>query len=258
MVPKKRSILLVTLLLTMFMVACGGAGEDLENDEALENGEQAEAVQETGEPVAMVNGEAIDSGLFQRQLERSIAVNEQQGMVMEGEDGDAMKEQLKEQLIEQLVQQEVIFQEATAQGVEVTEDDIKAELDMVKEQFETEEQFLDALEVNQFTEDEFKEMLTVELTVDTFLDQNSTEVSVEESELREYYDLHEQQYQAQMEAMEAEGQELSEEEMAMMELPPYEEMKEQLREQLIMEKQQEEQMALINDLMEESEIEIML
>lgn len=252
----KKSMIMVILLLTMVLAACGAPADEADN-----GGQEAQVeteAQETGEPVALVNGESIDSGFFQRQLERSIAVNEQQGMVLEGEEGDQMKEQLKEQLIEQLVQQEVLYQEAQAQGIEVTEDEVESEIEMVKSQFETEEQYQQALEMNQFSEEEFESMLTVELTVDALMEQNLPEVTVEEDELREYYSMHEQQHQAQMDAMEQEEQEISEEEMAMMELPPYEEMKEELRQQLTMEKQQEHQMALVDELMEESDIEIML
>ncbi len=248
----KKSIIMVILLLTVALAACGGPAEE------PENGDEETLGQETGEPVALVNGESIDEGFFQRQLDRSIAMNEQQGRVLEGEEGDAMKEQMKEQLIQQLIEQEVLYQEAEAQGIEVTDDEVAGEIEMVKNQFETEEQYQEALEINQFTEEEFESMLTVELTVDAFMEQNLPEVTVEENELREYYTMYEQQYEAQMEAMEQEGQELSEEELAMMELPPYEEMKEELRQQLTMEKQQEHQMALVDELMEEYDIEILI
>ncbi len=248
----KKSMIMVILLLTVALAACGAPAEE------ADNGDQEAEAQETGEPVALVNGESIDSGFFQRQLERTIAVNEQQGMVFEGEEGDQMKEQIQEQLIQELVQQEVLYQEAEAHGIEVTDEEVNDEIEMVKSQFENEEQFQEALEMNQFTEEEFKNMLTVELTVDAFMQENSPEVTVEEEEIQEFYSMYQQQHEAQMEAMEQEEQELSEEEMAMMELPPYEEMKEELRQQLTMEKQQEYQMALVDELMEESEIEIML
>lgn len=256
---RKKNIFVVILVLTAILAACGGPAEDPENEEiGLENENQESAVQETGEPVALINGESIDEGFFQRHLERSMAMNEQQGMVLEGEEGDAMKDQMKEQLMQQLIEQEVIFQEARDQGIQVTEDQIADEIETVKSQFETEEQYREALEMNHFSEEEFENMVTVELTVEAFMEQNLPEVAVEDDELREYYAMYEQQHKAQMEAMEQEGQEMSEEEMAMMELPPYEEMKEELRQQLMMEKQQEHQMAMVDDLMEEYDIEILI
>ncbi len=58
--------------------------------------------------------------------------------------------------------------------------------------------------------------------------------------------------------MQQEGEEFSQEELEMMQLPPYEEMKEDLRHQLTLEKQQEHHMALVEELMDSSEIEILL
>lgn len=244
----KKVLFTMFMALALFLTACGGAVD--------ENGTGEESQEEQGEVVATVNGENIFESEFDRQVDRMIAANEQQGMVLEGEEGDMIRQQIEDQVIQYLIQQEVLLQEADSRGLEVTEEDIENELEMIRGQFESEGDFDQILEDNLFTEDELRETLRAELTIEALLEDESPEVEVEEEEMLEYYSFYEMQHEQQMAMIQQEGMEISEEEMEMMQLPPYEEMKDDLRRQITMEKQQEYHKIMVDELMETSEIEI--
>lgn len=250
MSDKKRRILVMLLLMALITAACSAPAEVGTSDE--------EPVVEQGEVVARVNGENLYEGPFERMMDRLMIMYEQQGMAFEGEEGDALKEQIKEQTLQQMIQQEVLIQQAQQMELAATDEEVEAELDEIRSQFESDEEYQLVLEQNQFTESELKDTLWQEITIEALLRATAPDLTVTEEEMMEYYALYEAQHTEQREAMEASGEELSEEEAAMMELPPYEELKEDIRAQLYQEREQEHQMAFINELMENSEIDILI
>ncbi|SMP40809.1 SurA N-terminal domain-containing protein [Anoxynatronum buryatiense] len=241
---RKIAGLLVLMLMITLLAACGGSEEPEEVAEV-----------ELGEPVAMVNGNAIYQGSFDRTTDRMIWSYEQQGMDFSGEEGDELRLQVEESVLEHLIQQAVMLQEAEKLSLKVDDEAVENEFENLKSQFDTEEAFKDILERTMFTERELKETLKIEMTIEALLQHAVGDMEVEEAELQEMYSFYEMQYEMQMEAMEESGQELSPEELAMMELPPYDEMKETLRNQLLQEKQQEAMMVYVDELMESSDIE---
>lgn len=240
----KVAALLALVLMITLLAACGGT-EKMEEEAAIE----------LGEPVAMVNGDAIYEGIFQRTTDRMIWSYEQQGMDFSGEEGEALRRQVEESVLEHLIQQAIMLQEAAKLSLKVNDEEVEAEFESLKGQFDTEEAFKEILERTMFTERELKDTLKTEMTIEALLQHAVGDMEVEETELQEMYSYYEAQYEMQMEVMKASGQELSPEELAMMELPEYEEMKESLRTQLRQEKQQEAMMVYVDQLMENSEIE---
>ncbi|SDY76461.1 SurA N-terminal domain-containing protein [Tindallia californiensis] len=250
MKQKKKILLLLTLVLLLIITACvNSEGIDEESEETQED---------LGEVVAIVNGENIYELVFQRQVDRLISANEQQGMSFEGEEGEMVKAQIEDQVMDYLLQQEVLLQEAGSRQLKASEEEIDEEMKMIRDQFETEEAYEQALEDNLFTEEELRNTLKAELTIETLLESESPEIEIDEEEIQEYYNFYEMQHEQQMAMIQQEGTELSDEEMEMMKLPSYEEMEEDLRQQIIMQKQQEYHMLLVEELMENSEIEILI
>ena len=243
---------LIMLAAVLVLGACGspGAPENLES-----NGEDTV---EQGEVVAVVNGENIYEAPYFRLMDRMKINYQEQGIDFESDEGQVMLQQLEEQAIQFMIQQEVLVQEAKNRGVTVEEEAVEAEAQAIRDQFDTDEEFQAVLEQNHFTEKELMDTLAAEMTVDALLNQEVGEVTVSEEELEEMYQFYEMQQEEQLEAMKESGEEISEEDLAMMELPPYEEIKESLRMQLMQEKEQEAEMAVIEQLMEASEIEILI
>ncbi len=248
---KKKSRWMLLLAVVVFLAACSGS-PGAQEEEA--GGDSVNL----GEPVAMVNGEAIYEDYFQRVTERMIWSYQQQGMDFEGDEGAELRLQVEESVLDHLIQQAVMIQEAENLGLAVGDEEVESELEGLKGQFETEEEFQDILERTRFTEQELKETLRTEMTIEALLEKAVAEVQVAEEELMEHYAAHEAQHEIQMDLMKKSDEELSDEELAMMQLPPYEEMKEQLRSRIIQEKQQEVMRAFVDELMEKSDIEILI
>lgn len=241
---------MLALVFLLVITACG-------NSEGVAE-ESEETQEDLGEVVATVNGENIYESTFQRQVDRMISANEQQGMSFEGEEGEMVKAQIEDQVMDYLVQQEVLLQEARTRQLKASEEEIDDEMEMIRGQFETEEEYEQALEENLFTEEELRNTIKAELTIETLLESESPEIEIEEEEIQEYYSFYEMQHEQQMAMIQQEGVELSDEEMEMMKLPSYEEMEEDLRQQITMQKQQEYHMLLVEELMENSEIDILI
>jgi peptidyl-prolyl cis-trans isomerase SurA len=249
--PKmKKSMLLLLLAAALVLSACSAPADSQETAGITEV--------DMGEPVASVNGEFIYAATFNRVTDRMIWSYEQQGMDFEGEEGEILRQQVEESVLDHLIQQAVMVQEARNLELGVTDEEVEEEFAGLKSQFDTDEAFQEILERTQFTEPELKETLKTEMTIEALLAKAVESVEVSEEEILEFYTFYETQYAMQQDAMEESGEELTEEELAMMQLPPYEEMKENLRMQLMQEKQQEAMMAFVDQLMEKSEIDILM
>jgi len=102
----------------------------------------------------------------------------------------------KELLLTQLVESKVIYQEAKKQNLLATEDEVQLKYGIFKlSSGLTDEQFSKALETQGITEDELKEQLSKELTIQNFIDKNLLDkIEVSDSEIEKYYGDNEDEY----------------------------------------------------------------
>ncbi|MCR6096559.1 SurA N-terminal domain-containing protein [Salipaludibacillus agaradhaerens] len=206
----KKAFLAIPLSTMLVLAACGGENtNDAENDpnnmnETTENApEEGENNNETAmdeegavdadpdEPIAIVNGEEIPMEELQMQMSQYEMLFAQQGMDPEDEENAAMIQELQQDILDLLVNQELLNQEADAQNIEVSDEEVEEELDQMREQFEEEEEFEQALEMQNYTleqlEDDIRQMKRVqELQTMAHLDEDQYTVS--EDEAREYYE----------------------------------------------------------------------
>jgi hypothetical protein len=206
----KKAFLAIPLSTMLVLAACGGENtNDAENDpnntnETTENApEEGENNNETAmdeegavdadpdEPIAIVNGEEIPMEELQMQMSQYEMLFAQQGMDPEDEENAAMIQELQQDILDLLVNQELLSQEADAQNIEVSDEEVEEELDQMREQFEEEEEFEQALEMQNYTleqlEDDIRQMKRVqELQTMAHLDEDQYTVS--EDEAREYYE----------------------------------------------------------------------
>ncbi|MCR6118569.1 SurA N-terminal domain-containing protein [Salipaludibacillus agaradhaerens] len=206
----KKAFLAIPLSTMLVLAACGGENtNDAENDpnntnetteNAPEDGENNNetAMDEEGaldadpdEPIAIVNGEEIPMEELQMQMSQYEMLFAQQGMDPEDEENAAMIQELQQDILDLLVNQELLNQEADAQNIEVSDEEVEEELDQMREQFEEEEEFEQALEMQNYTleqlEDDIRQMKRVqELQTMAHLDEDQYTVS--EDEAREYYE----------------------------------------------------------------------
>lgn len=249
MIRTKRIWMIWMLLAILVMTACG-------TPKVAENVNHEESVAARGEVVAVVNGENLYMRSFEQIMDRMVLMYQQQGINMEGEDGAALLQQIQDQSLQQMIQMEVMMQEAERMGIQIGDEMVDQEFDEIRRQFSSEEEFDQVLAEHRYTETELRETLKQEMMIDALLVSITPEVDVSQEELLDFYHQYERQHREQLTMMEDDENSLTEEDMALRELPSFEEMEEELRLFLVQEKVQEQQMVLISELVENSDVEI--
>ncbi|OWZ83557.1 hypothetical protein CDO51_08130 [Natranaerobius trueperi] len=225
MLFKKISLLALAILMVVSLVGCG------EEDE---------------EVVATVNGEELLRKDFEGVLNHTKEMYEMYGMEID-EDDDEMMEMIEEQAINELITETLLLQEAENEGITVDEEVVEQQIEAIEEEFETEEEMEEMLAMANLDaddlENEIRDSIKIEELVDTLVDEDELEVTDEELE-----EIYEEQMAMQQ------GQEGIDEE----ELPELEEMKPQLEEMAKQQKMQKRTGTVIEELREDSDIEILL
>lgn len=176
----KKTIIAVLILLVLIL---GGVA-------FLSNNEKGDAdlgfnQSENDNSVAVVNGETISRADFET-AKTSMAM--QQGIDFESLDVEAQQE-MESQVLESLISQVLLRQAADAEGETVPEEDVQAQMEVVKSQFESEEVFQQTLETEGFTEEELESQIRSELVTNAYLQQqiDFDSIEVTEAEVEETY-----------------------------------------------------------------------
>lgn len=123
--------------------------------------------EETGSAVAVVNGEELSRQNLEA-LEAQIAAS--QGVAIASLDAQT-RTQLRAQAVETLVSQVLLRQAAESAGVVPTAAEVDAQVTLIKEQFESVEAFAAALAAQSITEAELRTQVSTELTTQAYLEQ---------------------------------------------------------------------------------------
>ncbi|TDQ36121.1 SurA N-terminal domain-containing protein [Aureibacillus halotolerans] len=248
-----------TAILFASLLALGACSNDSSNDEGSadadgtqneeqtseDSGEQA-ALMEIPDVVATVNGTDIEKAELDKQVEAALG---QYGQKVE----DAPNEQLN-QLYQTgtitLINKEVLLQ--ASKDFAPTQEEIDTERAAQVEQAGGEEELTKGIEQAGFSEEEFQTLLQDNIQIRNYLDHQIGEVNVTEEEAKAFYDENKQALsnaptEGEGEGAEAEGQS--------QQMPPYEDVKEALIQQLKLQKTTEERQKVIADLKEKAEIE---
>jgi hypothetical protein len=143
------------------------------------------------------------------------------------------KDMLKQQTVQTLQSNTLVEQDAESLGIEITEVDIDEALEQTKSQFETDEEYQQALNQLAYTEESFKASLKTQLTQQAYLDEAVEVGEVTDEEVEEYYGMLGEQSD---------------------DLPPLEEVEEQIVMQLEQSKVQQAFQEKVNALTEEADI----
>jgi len=158
------------------------SGTPIGSDSGLENG---------GDSVATVNGVEISRQDFDQLLGFMRYQYMQQGMQIQGQ----QLEQLKQGVLESLIDDELIYQIAVQEGYEPGPREVDAELSRTKEQFGSEEEYRTALAQQGFDEEDLRHEIKKKLTRDTFeQDKFISQVEVSQEEVRKFYDENPEQF----------------------------------------------------------------
>ncbi len=206
--------------------------QEEEADSAAATGQQGvsdEELVEEDQAVATINGEEIIGSSYNQIYPLVKSTLEQAGQDVED------TEAIKQQTLNELITQELIRQDAKAEGLTVEQEEIDNELAAYEEQFG--EEYASALESSGYTEETLKEQIENDLLSEKYME-SVLGIKVTDEEIKEYY---------QSAAEENEE-----------DLPPLEDVEDQIKQTLTSQKQQEKQeeiQAKIDELRENAEIE---
>jgi len=237
------------------LAACGDASETETEDAEAQSTEEAAAGSEEGaemelpeadtedipEVVAEVNGDEITGEDFTVLYESQFQQVSMQAQ-MTGEEPD--QDQLKEQTLESMIGNELLLQDAREQGFEASDEDVDA---LITEQaesngMESADEFIEAYEEQGMSAEQLTEDARSQVLINQVLEALDYE-EPSEDEVRELYDSAVEQQEAA-----AEGEEQTE-------LPPFDEVREDVEAQASDDARNEAALAHVDELRAEAEIE---
>lgn len=187
---KKLMMFLTVISLTFILVACGNKTSDQEINEETEpqNTEEAnnqevefnedEKVSED-KVVANINDVEITGEMYNLiYVQTKIQLNQY------GQDVSDL-EHVKELAIDGLINQEIIKQDAKRAGIVVSDEEITSEFETIKS--DNEEQFQAFLEKYHLTEQAFKDQLLFALTHDKYIESELPPIEITDEEVEDVY-----------------------------------------------------------------------
>lgn len=138
--------------------------------------------------VARVNGEEISRDFYDKALKAAL-------LQIEGEDGLSLEAKdivgLSKRLVDQIVDVVLIAQGASAEGLTVTEDEIKEKIKEVKEKFPESKEFHKSLALQGLTVDDLMWDLRAQIFREKLIDYFSKRFPVSDEEIKNFYDRNE-------------------------------------------------------------------
>ena len=94
---------------------------------------------------------------------------------------------LKNNVLKQMINSELLYQEAAKEKIKITDSEINAEIDKIKESFPSQEEFDNVLKSNNLTINELKDDIQRNLMITSILDKSRSNIIVTDEELKQYY-----------------------------------------------------------------------
>ena len=244
--PIKRVLAAVSLVAALALAGCSSAdGESDQTDTSAgaETGVPEADLEGLPDVVAEVNGDEITLAEFTRNYEGQL---QQAAMQSQATGEDVDQDALKEQVAGLLVDNHLLTQAAVKAGIEPSESDIDDELAGLAEQngLESGDDVLAALKEQGLSEDEVRADLATQFQVSTYIEQEADIAAPSDEELQQQYDALVEQQSA---AADAGG-----------EIPPFEDVKDQLADQAKMQQENEAAQGIVEQLRDGADITIHL
>ena len=243
---------LVAAASLLALSACGGSSDDASSTKDATASESSSASADAGpeggpdlsgipDVVAEVNGEEVTKDEFVPLYEAAF----QQAAAQAQSTGQAPdEEQIKKQTADDLVSTELLAQEAESRGIEVSDDEVDAELETIAEQSQlgSADELLAAVEKNGMTEDQAREQVQMQVLVEKLVEDEDGSTTPTDEELRAIY------AKAKQQAAGPQGQKI----------PPFDQVKDQIAEQATNEQVGKVAQSLLEGLRKDADITINL
>lgn len=143
------------------------------------------------EVAAIVNGEELKSDVLEDKLDKYTKAMEKQGSILEGEDGEKQRSEFRNSLLNEMIEYTIMRQAAELEGITIESSQVEDELKTIKESM-GEDNFQTALTDSFLTEQDVKELLEQQLTIEALYNHVTKEAGAEEKELLEFYEENKQ------------------------------------------------------------------
>jgi peptidyl-prolyl cis-trans isomerase SurA len=196
--------------------------------------------------VAEVNGEDVEREEFVTTYEGQL---QQAAMSQQTTGQEVDQDALKQQVVEQLVGNRLLTQAATESGIEATDEDIETTLEDIAAQngLQSADEVVAALGEQGISEDEVRSDAASQFQVNAYIEAEADIEEPSEDELREQYDT----IVEQMESQGGEG-------ASQAEIPPFEDVRDQLAQQAMGEQQSAAVDGIVSTLRDEGDVTIHL
>lgn len=155
---------------------------------------RATAPMSAGAPVAVVNGQPVSRGEYDRALKAYMRNFAQASGGMHGRVAEP-NERMKADVLEQLVDRELLYQESRKVPVTDLAEQVNAELEAIRARFPSPEVFAQALESDDLTEDGLKDLIGRQISVRHYVETEiSPKVSVGEEAIVAFYKENEDKF----------------------------------------------------------------
>jgi peptidyl-prolyl cis-trans isomerase C len=136
------------------------------------------------EVVATVNDVKITAQELEQKLGLIKARYASMGMPIEGE----QLNQLRESILDNLIEKQLLYQESKASGIEVDNEKIENEINKLKAQFESQEDFRKKIASSDYTEDSLRQEMVENMAIRQLIEEKiESKISVSDKELENYF-----------------------------------------------------------------------
>jgi peptidyl-prolyl cis-trans isomerase SurA len=234
-------IALIAVIGAVYYFVAGKAPEQKQAPELFTGSQQEPVVDQQPQTsnlpdvVARVNGEEIKGTDLQN--------SEAQILAGQGVDPttltDEQRQQLRAQALDILVSNALIRQAAATSGVQASDADIDAQMEVIKGQFEDPAKYQEALTQQKMTEADFRNLVASDVFIQTYIEKTLQLKAIDATD-EEVTAMYEQQKTASAE------------------IPPLEEIRDQFKTFVIQQKQQQVLVAHIQELRSKANVEELL
>lgn len=157
---------------------------------------QAAESKSPGDKVAEVNGTIITRGDLDREM---VVVKQRFGRMGQSISG-AQLSQMEGNVLDSLIGRELLFQDAQKTGIKIGSEAIDKQLETLKKRFPEEKDFTNAMAQMHLTEQDVRGQIRRGMTIQKFVEGKfAKQASIEEKEIRGYYDGHQTMFKKQAE-----------------------------------------------------------
>lgn len=143
---------------------------------------------------AIVNGEKITKAQFNRAMDQKKKSLELQGASFDSEQGKQMVSALEQQTIEELIQETLVMQAVEKEKLKPSDKEVNDQLEALKKQYGGEEEFAKLVKQYNYTVEETKHKLMLDLAFNKLYEKVTADVKVTEADAKKYYEQNTSQF----------------------------------------------------------------